>query len=74
MASGHLCLCFDCDFNRITTEENALFFSSSDELVDLLRDVDSGMGISRLSYKLATNRYTWDIIAGKYEALFNKFK
>ena len=67
MAAGHLCICFDCVFNRFSTEDNALFFSSTQDLVAILNSIKIDTSISSKSYKIAVEKYTWKIISEQYE-------
>lgn len=65
-------LCFDCDFNRITTNEHAFFFSSANELLDVLVGLKSG-GCRRQiaeARKFAGIHYRWDVIARRYFQIF----
>lgn len=54
---------FDCSFNRYTTEDRALFFSSSDDLLAVASEQgDSGAALK----EVADRRYTWDVVAAQY--------
>lgn len=59
---------FDCSFNRYSTEDKAIFFSSSEELVkelekdDEIRFLNCGGDMKRI----ATARYTWKKIGKDY--------
>lgn len=62
---------FDCDFNRETTYERALYFSSVGELVTILLRLDD-LCCARLRSEmksLADRFYTWDKIALEYAAI-----
>ena len=65
----HRCiLAFDCGFNRATTENLALFFRTSTDLVALLSELDKGnASIAEGAMKeIADRRYTWAVVAQKY--------
>lgn len=64
---------FDCDFNRYSTEENAMYFNSTDNLVEMLNitgDADSLEANARAMKEVAQRRYTWKNIAHQYEETF----
>lgn len=67
-------LAFDVSYNKTTTENKALYFSSVANLVGLLQDLKVGKlkEISQNMRKIAKRRYTWKIIAQKYSLLFNE--
>lgn len=68
MHFGRPVLAFDCDFNRFTTENKALFFSSSNSLSTILRDTNKeefGQR-GRDLLEVAKRRYTWEKIASQY--------
>jgi len=66
-------LAFDCSFNRETTNSMALFFDSTDSLVDQLskltdlvvKDLGIAMGL------MAKERYTWSRISSMYADVFS---
>ncbi|MGR2767993.1 DUF1972 domain-containing protein [Photobacterium ganghwense] len=63
---------FDCDFNRYTTDGEAFYFSSSDDLNNLIvsKNNDSKMSVGKIMKKIALKRYTWKVVANQYESLF----
>lgn len=65
-------LAFDCVFNRYSTEGKADYFKDSVALTKLIDDfsmeINTGEGV--IMKKIAEKKYTWEIIASKYEALF----
>jgi len=66
-------LAFDCDFNRSTTEDHALFFKDTFNLVALLNSLDTAL-LARVASKMkeiANRRYTWSIVAQQYFALLS---
>ncbi|MDN3679469.1 DUF1972 domain-containing protein [Vibrio tapetis subsp. quintayensis] len=66
-------LAFDCNFNRYSTEEKACYFKSSVDLAKLL-NADSNTKELKSNGKamreVAISRYTWEIIAHKYEGTY----
>jgi glycosyltransferase involved in cell wall biosynthesis len=61
-------VCFDCSYNRETTENNACYFSSADQLTDL---VLNGLVINgSIMRDIASRRYTWEIVRQQYERLY----
>jgi glycosyltransferase involved in cell wall biosynthesis len=67
-------IAYDCVFNRSTTEENALFFMSSEELAQRLLALDTTTeeSIGAEMVKLARERYTWDVIGREYFQLLDR--
>ena len=67
MHFGKTVFAFDCEFNRATTENKALFFKDLPELSALLRAWDPSFeGIGPAMLEIAQRRYTWDIVANAY--------
>lgn len=73
-------IAFDCNFNRYTTNGEALYFNSSEELTVRLGDIfdkrdkldarfSDDMG-SRMA-KLANTRYVWSVVGERYLDLLN---
>lgn len=58
-------LCFDCNYNRASTENMANFFTDSN---DLIANINSEYKINNgdAMLEVARRRYTWDIIRKKY--------
>jgi glycosyltransferase involved in cell wall biosynthesis len=71
MHFGKAVLAFDCDYNRSTTENKALFFNNAQELMRLIasfnKEVATRVGLEML--EIAQRRYTWNIVAKQYFAL-----
>lgn len=63
---------FDCSFNRYSTEDKALYFSSSKELSGKLISLnkDELTIISKSMKQIAEKRYTWKVITQMYEATY----
>ena len=64
-------IAFDCAFNRFTTDDQALFFRDCDSLQRILQDIpkEDLLDVGERMRTLATSRYTWDQISGRYFAL-----
>ena len=71
MHFGKAVLAFDCDYNRSTTENKALFFKDAPGLMRLIEttsiEVVDRVGLDML--EIARRRYTWDIVAKQYFSL-----
>lgn len=58
-------MCFDCNYNRASTEDKAAFFSdSADLIVNINTEKDFANGQAML--EIAQRRYTWDIVRNQY--------
>lgn len=66
-------IAFDCSFNRATTNNNCIYFKNSFDLTDKLKNIKSLElnKVSELMYNYAYQNYKWDLIALKYQDLFN---
>lgn len=71
MHFGKAVLAFDCNYNRSTTENRALYFSDIGGLVQLVETLNAiEMGeVGRNMAEIAVRRYTWRIVAKQYFAL-----
>lgn len=68
MHFGKAVLAFDCVINRFTTQEKALFFNNSDELLGIINNLTTNQ-IQTLGADMAliaNDRYTWDKIGQAY--------
>lgn len=74
MHFGKAVLAFDCDYNRRTTEDRALFFKDGEDLQHLIKSLDKTAfeKVGQDLIDIANRRYTWHIIAGQYFALIDK--
>jgi glycosyltransferase involved in cell wall biosynthesis len=76
MNLGLCCIVYNVDYNIETTENSAIYFSSSTELKTILRSHEKGE-IDTAAYKnkmleIAKRRYLWKIITEKYAQVFEK--
>ncbi len=59
--------CFDCNYNRESTEQKAHYFKNADELSGLIsQNSDNGERMKLI----ANQRYRWSFIREQYESLF----
>lgn len=76
MHFGKAVLAFDCDYNRSTTEDKALFFDNSGNLRRLVEFLDKKtaekIGLDMI--EIANRRYTWHIVAGQYFSIIADLK
>lgn len=64
---------FDCIYNRESTENKAIYFSSASELIDALNDGGIDLNANAKAMKeIADRRYKWETIAQQYENLYTK--
>jgi len=68
MSLGCPVFAFDCNFNRNTTENKALYFKSGEDLTTTLASVDPPTlaKVSNDMLEVAERRYRWNIIAQSY--------
>jgi glycosyltransferase involved in cell wall biosynthesis len=74
MHFGRPILAFDCIFNRVTTEDKALFFIDEDTLFQLIKaeNSPSAVDIGLDLLEVAQRRYTWNKIAHLYFSLLHE--
>ena len=63
-------ICFDCNYNRASTEDKATYFSDSTDLVNTINQsnaLDNGQAM----LEVAERRYTWNIVRKQYFDTFN---
>ncbi|MGL6505046.1 hypothetical protein ACSZOC_02010 [Aeromonas hydrophila] len=62
---------FDCNFNRYSTKNKALYFHSADSLCELINIYDDSVIESGLRMKtIAMENYQWKVIVDRYESLY----
>jgi glycosyltransferase involved in cell wall biosynthesis len=73
MHFGKTVLAFDCNFNRSTTENKALFFRDAESLQQLIKSLDKTVAdkVGQDMLEIANRRYTWDIVARQYFGLLD---
>jgi len=64
---------YDCDFNRYTTEDMALYFHDIQTLQETLDNLDEELSekIGSEMAEIASRRYTWDSVAEQYFTLLD---
>jgi len=76
MNLGLCVVSFDVDYNRETTENKAIYFNNTSELIKILVKFENNLINVDLNKKdmkeIATRRYRWSIITEKYAEVFNK--
>jgi glycosyltransferase involved in cell wall biosynthesis len=72
MSFGKTILAFDCNYNRSTTENKALYFSDCDELMYIIKylNVNIMKKVEKNMMNIAKRRYTWNVVAKQYFSLF----
>ena len=65
-------MAFDVSYNRVTTEDQAQYFSDSDSLQKLIISSSfKTLHDTAVTMKsIALRRYTWEVVAAKYKELF----
>jgi glycosyltransferase involved in cell wall biosynthesis len=67
---------FDCVFNRYTSEDQCVYWSTADELYSRILCLGDGTidldDIGRRMKKIADERYRWNIVVSRYERLYEK--
>lgn len=68
MHFGKPILAFDCDFNRSTTEDKALFFADGNGLQRLVETLSDRVAhqVGEDMLEIARRRYTWAVVAKQY--------
>jgi glycosyltransferase involved in cell wall biosynthesis len=74
MNLGLLIVAYDVEYNRETTENQALFFKNREELISILKKIETkeidGTKIKIKMEEIAKRRYLWHIITDKYKEVF----
>lgn len=69
MHFGKQVYAYDCSFNRLTTENRALYFKSTIELITLVKN--NYRKIQNLELKeIAQRRYVWSVVTDQYQKLY----
>jgi len=65
---------FRVSYNRTTTENQAIYFSNTEELIKILQNISVNelLNISKNLKAIANRRYTWNLVAQKYSQLFQE--
>ena len=65
MHFGKKIYCFDCNYNRASTENRADYFSDKNQIIELLLHDTSGHENPTMA-EIAKRRYTWDKVREQY--------
>ncbi|WP_367646141.1 DUF1972 domain-containing protein [Vibrio sp. Vb339] len=68
MHFGKNIFAFDCNFNRYTTDNQALYFTGATDLLGLLNSTE--VKANKKMIDIARREYTWEIISDKYESTY----
>ncbi|WP_350978589.1 DUF1972 domain-containing protein [Shewanella sp. AC34-MNA-CIBAN-0136] len=68
MHFGKQVYAFDCCFNRYTTEDKAIYFINSKQLLTLLKEEFRSDNLELKA--IALKRYTWNVVNKQYETLY----
>ncbi|MFK7808019.1 MAG: DUF1972 domain-containing protein [Saprospiraceae bacterium] len=65
---------YDVMYNKETTENKAMYFRTTEELLQLVEEItnDKRESLADSMLAIAKRRYTWKVIAGKYRDMFWK--
>ena len=71
MFFGKPIIAFDCVYNRESTENKALYFTTSTQLVQLLNDSYLNLEENaKAMAEIAEHRYRWKTVTSQYEKLY----
>jgi len=70
MHFGKTILCFDCEYNRASTEDGAIFFGDSSVLAHTINS-SNFVNNGKLMLEIAQRRYTWDEVRNQYFKLLS---
>jgi len=79
LGCGNLCICHDNIFNREVTDNNMIYFDSSEACAIVINESVSMFDIKYKEYKKFAisridNYYNWENIGNKYADFFNSYK
>lgn len=64
-------LAFDCVYNRATTQDECLYWSTEEDIIDLVNNSESKFdAIANKMKELGAKEYAWENIARKYNDLY----
>lgn len=75
MSLGLNIITYDVCYNRTTTENSAAYFSTSKDLLKMLKGVETKKSETKNGHnmnEIARRRYTWRLISDQYSSLFLK--
>ncbi len=75
MYLGLNCVVFDVDYNRVTTENKAIYFKDGADLLKIITDFENDSSsfncVGNSLNNIAQIRYKWVDIVNKYDRIFN---
>jgi len=71
MYHGLPVIAYGVSYNRTTTEHKAIYFRDAEELVEIVKNLDikTMKDAGKTMREIAERRYTWKIVADKYDQL-----
>lgn len=74
MYHGLPVITYGVSYNRTTTEHKALYFRNKKDIIDIIRNVEvkTLKEMGKAMKEIAGRRYTWNIVAEKYDHLIQK--
>jgi len=74
MSLGLCCVVYDVDYNRVTTEDKAIYFKNENELINIIKKFEINqldlLSIENDLFQIARSKYRWDLIISKYNEVF----
>jgi glycosyltransferase involved in cell wall biosynthesis len=75
MYLGLNCVVFDVDYNRVTTEDKAIYFKDGAELLKIVSEFENDSSgfycVGESLKRVASIKYKWVDIVNKYDRIFN---
>lgn len=71
MHFGKKTYCFNCNYNRASTENQAFYFSNEDELCQLIQN-DHACHENPKMAEIANRRYTWETVREQYYKILSE--
>jgi glycosyltransferase involved in cell wall biosynthesis len=78
MNLGLCCIVYDVNYNRVTTNDQAIYFKTQNDLINILKkfelqEIDTAR-IGNNLFKLANEKYQWNLIISKYDQVFKSIQ
>jgi len=67
-------IAFNVSYNRTTTEDKAIYFSNTHELINHIKNAGERdlIQLKKVMKAIASKRYTWNVIANQYDLLIKE--
>jgi glycosyltransferase involved in cell wall biosynthesis len=76
MSLGLLCAVYDVDYNRVTTNNKAIYFKNENELIEIINKFENNqldtLRIENDLHQIAFSKYRWNLIISKYNEVFKR--